>query len=194
MQSTCSFPGCENPSRSVMLCDGHYQQMKRGQHLKPLRSVLKGKSPKERFHAKFRQGSHDECWIWQAAVNEHGYGVMTVGTRKDSRRVRAHRFSVEIQMGRPLSSDEVVLHVCDNPPCVNPLHLRVGTQQDNVMDAIQKRRMNTSASKATKLSTEAVKNIKSAIQAGVPQKTLAAEYGISKSLVSMINKGKRWSE
>lgn len=151
-------------------------------------------TPEERFREKFVTQGDDECWEWNAALNESGYGVMTIGTRTDRRRVRAHRFSMELHLGRPLSSGEVVLHACDNPPCVNPLHLRVGTQHDNVMDAIQKRRMNTSESKATKLSTEAVRNIKSAIQAGVPQKTLAAEYGISKSLVSMINKGKRWSE
>lgn len=149
-------------------------------------------TPEERFREKFVAQGDDECWEWNAALNESGYGVMAIGAGADKRRVRAHRFSMELHLGRPLSSDEVVLHACDNPPCVNPKHLRVGTQHDNIRDAVSKMRHKHGENGAVKLTTDTVNQIKSALHDGIKQKDIARQFNVSRSLISMINNGKRW--
>lgn len=72
-----------------------------------------------------------DCWEWRGRKHDRrrGYGAFDV----DGRTVRAHRFAVELTSG-PIPAGHVVLHRCDNPSCVRPDHLIVGTQADNVRD------------------------------------------------------------
>jgi len=76
------------------------------------------------------------CWEWQAFRNRKGYGQMSL----QGRLILAHRFSFYIHNGH-LSSELFVMHICDNPPCCNPAHLRLGTNKENMQDAAQKGRM-----------------------------------------------------
>lgn len=76
------------------------------------------------------------CWEWQAGRNEHGYGLFA--TRR-SGRSRAHRVAYERFVG-PIPEGLHVLHTCDNPPCVNPAHLFLGTVKDNSKDMMRKGR------------------------------------------------------
>jgi hypothetical protein len=75
-----------------------------------------------------------ECWEWQASKNDQGYG--TFQTKFGS--IRAHRYSYEIHFG-PIDGYHV-LHVCDNPSCIRPEHLKLGTNEDNVKDRNNKNR------------------------------------------------------
>ena len=76
------------------------------------------------------------CWLWTAARDWHGYGSF----RFPDRCVKAHRFSYELHFG-PIPPGMFVCHHCDNPPCVRPDHIFVGTQSDNMRDASQKGRL-----------------------------------------------------
>jgi len=103
-------------------------------------------SVNERFFTRFERDQKTKCWNWLGALTPQGYGViygeMLDGTRLG--RTLAHRVSWMLHKG-PIPKGEgahgtVVMHKCDNPTCVNPDHLMLGTQADNVKDMIVKGR------------------------------------------------------
>jgi len=81
----------------------------------------------------------DGCWLWQGATQRDGYGLFRV----DGRRRVAHRIALELYTGVPIPVDKFVCHHCDNPPCVRPSHLFIGTAADNVADMVAKGRLVT---------------------------------------------------
>ena len=82
-----------------------------------------------------RRGA-DECWPWNGVCDQHGYGRIHFMSSK----VKAHRVSYEMMNG-PIPDGLLVRHTCDNPNCVNPKHLCVGTQKDNMRDASDRGRI-----------------------------------------------------
>jgi hypothetical protein len=88
-----------------------------------------------RFFSKFTQRSPTECWPWTATIDRDGYGRMKVGGKSQ----RAHRLAYALRIG-PVPDGLSVLHRCDNPCCVNPDHLWVGTSSDNMRDMATKGR------------------------------------------------------
>lgn len=94
----------------------------------------------DRLAAKTRRAENG-CLLWTGSKNVWGYGQFRVGSRTDGtcRTVRAHRVAWEIANG-PLPAGMCVLHTCDNPACVEPSHLWMGTHHDNALDRSQKGR------------------------------------------------------
>jgi hypothetical protein len=142
---------------------------------------------KRRFWAKVLKT--DTCWIWQGAKDKDGYGVaIFVG---EPRR-KTHQLAYEDQVG-PIPEGLGVLHHCDNPPCVRPDHLFLGTNQINLADMRAKGRQVKGETHGRRKLTEAdVANIKALKAEHVTQCAIAKWYGISDSAVSNIINGKRW--
>jgi len=88
----------------------------------------------QRFNTKYRKT--DSCWLWEGIKNRDGYGSFNLGRPC----VSAHRIMWTLKNG-PIPKGMSVLHECDVPGCVNPEHLFIGTQSDNIRDRDQKRRM-----------------------------------------------------
>lgn len=90
-----------------------------------------------------RVDKSDDCWLWTGELNNHGYGVFCLWEGDTRERLYAHRFSA-LMAGMPLRTrHDVVMHHCDTPACVRPSHLSVGTQLENMRDALRKGRLNT---------------------------------------------------
>lgn len=97
------------------------------------------KSLADRFWAKVDKRGPDECWLWTGCRKKaFGYGKIGEG-RMGQRTLLAHRVSWEITNGS-IPDGAMVLHRCDNPPCVNPRHLFLGDQLDNMRDMVSKGR------------------------------------------------------
>lgn len=92
----------------------------------------------ERFNAKTLHGCAHECWPWLGSKDRNGYGQIGRGGKRGKTEF-AHRISYELHYGEN-PGESRVLHSCDNPSCVNPNHLRLGTQKDNVADMEERSR------------------------------------------------------
>lgn len=128
----------------------------------------------ERFERHFIPEPNSGCWLWTAGGVKFGYGMFNVTHEKA---VPAHRVAWEIYRG-PIPEGAFILHKCDTPACVNPNHLRLGTQGDNMRDMVRKGR---APRNRAKLSAEAVRDIRSSTLSGA---ALANKHGVSASTVS----------
>lgn len=118
------------------------------------------------------------CWIWVKATSDRGYGVLRVFGRQ----TRAHRYAYERFVGH-IEEGMFICHTCDNPRCVNPDHLYAGTPLENSLDMVAKRRQ------SKKITPEQAALIRADTR---PDPEIAADYGISKSQVCCIQRGRRW--
>jgi hypothetical protein len=152
----------------------------------------------DRFREKFAVGTPDECWPWTGAIS-HGYGYMHGGSERP-RFVKAHRLSWELANSRPVPSGRDVLHTCDNPPCVNPGHLYVGTNLENARDRAERKRgkehrQQGEANDNAKLTEADVRAIIVELQR-VPrrsQQAIATQFGVAQQTVSRIMHRRSWS-
>lgn len=141
----------------------------------------------ERFRLQFVARGPDDCWEWTGARQTFGYGLLRV----DGRLQRAHRYSYERYNG-PIPAGLFVLHRCDNPPCVNPNHLFLGTVQDNSDDMCRKGRQahNATWSKLTDAQVRAIRH--EYALGGVSQRAIAARYGVSQMAISRAVRGETY--
>lgn len=129
----------------------------------------------------------ESCWIWMGSKHPRGYGCFCGGNT-----ATAHRYSYEHFVG-PIPDGLCVCHKCDNPSCVNPDHLFVGTHTDNMLDKMAKGRGNHlvgSKHPKSKLSEADVLAIRADVR---KQIEIAAAFGIKQAQVSEIKRRVAWS-
>jgi hypothetical protein len=139
-----------------------------------------------RFWTKVDKGG--DCWEWTGARHPQGYGLIRTMTGMN----RAHRVSYEISNGA-IPTGLMVRHKCDNPSCVNPEHLAIGTALDNVHDRVARGRSADRRGERhplAKLNSVSVEHIRAS---PLPGKSLAEIFGVSQASVSLIRSNKRWS-
>lgn len=140
----------------------------------------------ERFWSKAdTSGGPDTCWEWQACKNDMGYGQF----RTSERAHYAHRFSWTLTKG-PLDSEACVLHRCDNPGCVNPAHLFLGSRTENAADRVSKNRSALgNHNGSAKLNPEAVLAIRASEESNT---ALASRFGVNIATVRSARRRDTW--
>lgn len=132
------------------------------------------------------------CWLWTGSRNGGGYGLMNIQWKAGAE--AAHRISYFLHFGE-IPDGMVIMHVCDNPACVNPEHLRLGTNADNARDCAMKgrtfRSIGSKSGKA-KLTEGLVLHAMNKIAAGLSFKAAAKECGVSHFTLRRIEDGSRW--
>ena len=141
---------------------------------------------KKRFWNKVQIGSAADCWIWLSVLSHDGYGRMWFHGRFEG----AHRLSFTFHSGTEIPTDTHVCHRCDNPSCVNPLHLFLGTTEDNMMDCVHKGRRTKSTAKLTSEKIDEIRRRYADKEMGSHR--LGREYGVSKTQILRIVKNICW--
>lgn len=159
-------------------------------HLEAIRPGPDPILPSLRFWSKVQKGSG--CWEWTGSTTLKGYGQLHLGG--GGSHVAAHRFSWTLAHG-PIPSGMIIMHICDNPPCVRPDHLKLGTIAENQADMARKGRAGQRGERSpvAKLNDDAVRDIRRAAACGTPVAELARRYGVARSLIRGVRNGTRWS-
>lgn len=161
------------------------------------------------FNERFVINEITGCHEWTGAKLYSGYGVI----RHKGKSTGAHRVAWEMKNG-PIPQGMFVCHKCDNPKCVNPDHLFIGTVRDNTKDMMQKgrhpaqklarrqgkpfipkdySRTNPLGSSNSKLTIDQVKEIKIRLSKKESHSKIAVDYGVTKTAITHINTGLRWA-
>lgn len=145
-----------------------------------------------RFSEKYLKDKDSGCWNWTASLAGKGYGQIKLPGQR--RQIYAHRASYIIHLGE-IPDGKNVLHKCDNPKCVNPDHLWIGTQKENLQDMKGKdRHLRGERNNQSMLTEKDVMSIKVLLdKSPLSQAKIANRFGVSQIEVSRIKRGLRWA-
>lgn len=182
--------GCGQPTRIADSTNASRGWIK-GQPIRFIHHHQKIQPPIERFWSKVNKTDDpSQCWLWQSAFDQDGYGLFKV----NSRMVRAPRYMYQLVKGAiPLGYH--VMHSCDNPPCVNPNHLSVGTGKDNHHDSSLKGRRHNqqgALNNCAKLTSDAIVKIRQLHGQGLSNKEIAKRFHVSRSNIGFICARQTW--
>lgn len=167
--------------------------------MKPLTfNISKDKVPPDlirRFWPKIRRTRG--CWEWTSSKNPRGYGLIS---QFQKNRWIAHRLSWVLHIG-PIPKNKFVCHKCDNPGCVNPKHLFIGTHKENMLDRLRKGRTasgeRNAGHKLTKSQVNKIRSIKTIHglrkrSDGITRADLAKKYGVHKETIHRVLRNEMW--
>jgi hypothetical protein len=147
----------------------------------------------ERLQEKYRVNDITGCWEWTASIKRNGYGQIGIPGPKPTM-LDAHRASWIVHNG-PIPHKMLVLHTCDVKTCVNPAHLWLGTQRNNMQDCLRKgrfdrvKKLRGESHYAARLTWDQVEAIRADTRRQID---IAADYGIRQGYVSGIKLYKKW--
>lgn len=185
MAGMCSVSGCEKPAKQKQMCWGHYCSDRRYGDAKY--ASLEARQVR-RFWNNVEKT--DGCWNWTGLTfdSKMPYGRIYFNSKENT----AHRVSWEIN-NKQDPGDSLVLHHCDNPRCVNPKHLYLGTYFDNAQDRERRNRRRVVKGeeiKNSKLTEESVLSIRRSKESCT---TLGKHFNVSRSLISLVRLNKVWT-
>ncbi len=138
-----------------------------------------------RFWLGVARGLPDDCWPWiRGRFGAVGYGAFVV----KGRTMGAHRFALELKLGRAMERSEVTRHACHNRLCCNPRHLSLGTPADNFRDRTEAGRPGIGG----KLSVDAIAEIRASAGRWGDASRLAEKFGVSRTTISHVRNGVTW--
>lgn len=143
---------------------------------------------RDRFHTLYKIDSRG-CWIWKKGKSSMGYGCISY----DGKQQRSHRVSYLLYKG-PIENGLFVCHACDIPSCVNPDHLWLGNNKENIIDMFKKKRKSNVGDnnpRAT-LKERQVINIKQKLKDGIKAAIIAKTYRVKKAIIDNIKVGRTW--
>lgn len=189
MESTrkCSVDGCNRKHFGLGYCQKHRRAFVLYGDPQA-RKRLRGVDLSERMRVCTE--ADGECRVWTGYRNAKGYGVIGV----DGSTQIASRVAYELAHG-PIPRGLVVRHKCDNPPCVNPDHLEVGTHLDNARDMVERGRSarGENASQA-RLTWDQVREVRRRVAGGESRYAVARAFGVSQPSIWSIAAGESWKE
>jgi hypothetical protein len=132
-------------------------------------------------------GNENECWPWVGTTYSNGYGKFSEGKKP----FYAHRVAWEMVNDVSIPTGRVIRHSCDNPRCVNPLHLSEGTQIDNIrdMDERGRRAKGEARSKLTEIQAKEIISLRGVVSPSI----LAGRYDVNQNTIRGIQAGRNWS-
>lgn len=192
----CSIENCDREASARGWCKRHYEIWRR--HGDPEHQTRafhgrgrNGESITERLQRKSKPAS-DGCREWTGWCDDGGYGRVSI----DRTMRPAHVIAWEQANSRKVPDGLVVRHTCDNPPCIEPTHLVLGSQAQNVADMFERGRADRTGERnnAAKLTAESVQAIRAKHAVGQSVNSLSRDYGVSVSQVKNIVTNKQWKE
>lgn len=155
--------------------------------------------PGDSFVSRFSMDTKAACWNWKGPVDSQGYGCHGSVKTPNGKRTygKAHRISYESFVGE-IPEGLHVLHACDNPSCVNPSHLRTGTNQDNIADVVKRKRRAGERHSMAILRNNEVLAIKKCLRHYKPRdgriQFLASWFNVSRATIYQIKHNNIWRE
>lgn len=185
--TNCKIENCtrESQFKAKNLCGVHYHRIRAhgDPHVTlrtPTGTPLSDRVLPEEKWLEVDRGYETPCREWQGNINSTGYGVIKFNNRS----LKLHRVMYQMFKGE-IPEGHVVMHLCDNPPCANPDHLRSGTSQENTQDAVRKGRNRSHRG----LRADQVHEIRLRWRLGETQQALESEFGVGGGTVSRIMAG-----
>lgn len=146
---------------------------------------------KQVLHQKIEEltekGSDEGCWAWKGSFSSSHYPIIRLNQEKMKQAILlVHRIVLSMKLDKVLSRHEFACHTCDNPPCVNPDHLFLGSSKDNAQDCARKKR------NCHKLCKEDVLFIRAAPQSMLERNKLCERFNVAIGHIVNIQKGRIW--
>lgn len=188
----CSVDGCDREvyRKPRQECMTHYHRFRRhGDYDTVLRTPSSYTWEERLTPDKWNEvpGPLDTpCWIWKMKPNSDGYAVM----KYRQKAYKVYRVMWERSTGQTIPAGMSALHRCDTPACVNPTHIRIGTQEENIADMMSKGRQRSSRG----LTDTQVRTIKALVRGGMRQSEVCRLLGVDSSTVSRIITGKLYRD
>lgn len=185
-RTTCTIVDCGRTHKAKGYCRMHYWRYVNNGDPHKTKSFPPHIPLEDRVRAIGWLVADSGCWEWRGYRDTFGYPMIMFANKA----VRVHRYIFEQNSGESIAPGNVIMHSCDNPPCVNPNHLSQGTQAENILDMVAKGRHKKGMGR---LSEQDVRDIRRRVRSGDAQRAIERDYGLSGGSVSRIMSGKNYS-